>query len=44
MVIRVPVGQLLANVAVAFLGGLAAGLLPARRAARLGVLTAIATQ
>jgi putative ABC transport system permease protein len=44
MVIRVPVGQLLAIVAVAVLGGLAAGLLPARRAARLGVLTAIATQ
>ncbi|WP_432506513.1 FtsX-like permease family protein [Kineococcus arenarius] len=44
LVIEVPAGQLLAVVAVAVLAGLAAGLLPARRAARLDVLTAIATQ
>jgi putative ABC transport system permease protein len=44
LVIRVPVGQLVAIVAAAVLAGLAAGLLPARRAARLDVLTTIATQ
>ncbi|MGY1631048.1 FtsX-like permease family protein [Geodermatophilus sp. SYSU D01186] len=44
LVIEVPVGQLLAVVSVAVLAGLVAGLLPARRAARLDVLTAIATQ
>ncbi|SFT87074.1 putative ABC transport system permease protein [Geodermatophilus amargosae] len=44
LVIEVPVGQLLAVVATAVLAGLVAGLLPARRAARLDVLTAIATQ
>ena len=44
VVVRVPVGQLLAVVAVAVVAGLVAGLLPARRAARLDVLTAIATQ
>lgn len=44
VVIRVPVGQLLVVVALAVLAGLAAGLLPARRAARLDVLTAIASQ
>ncbi|MGY1748686.1 ABC transporter permease [Modestobacter sp. SYSU DS0511] len=43
-VMEVPVGQLLAVVATAVLAGLAAGLLPARRAARLDVLTAIASQ
>jgi putative ABC transport system permease protein len=40
----VPVGQLLAVVALATAGGLLAGLLPARRAARLDVLEAIASQ
>jgi putative ABC transport system permease protein len=44
LVIHIPAGQLLAVVAIAVLAGLAAGLLPARRAARLDVLTAIATQ
>lgn len=44
VVLRVPVGQLFAIVAVTVVGGLVAGLLPARRAARLDVLTAIATQ
>ncbi|WP_347059871.1 FtsX-like permease family protein [Blastococcus sp. HT6-30] len=43
-VMRVPVGHLLVMVAAAMLAGLAAGLLPARRAARLDVLTAIATR
>ena len=40
----VPVGQLLAVVAIATAGGLLAGLLPARRAGRLDVLEAIASQ
>jgi putative ABC transport system permease protein len=44
LVIRVPVAQLLAVVGAAVVAGLLAGLLPARRAARLDVLTAIATQ
>lgn len=44
VVIEVPVGQLLAVVALAVAAGLAAGLLPARRAARLDVLSAIASQ
>ncbi|MGY1605294.1 FtsX-like permease family protein [Geodermatophilus sp. SYSU D00815] len=44
LVIEVPVGQLLVVVAAAVLAGLVTGLLPARRAARLDVLTAIATQ
>jgi putative ABC transport system permease protein len=44
LVIRVPVGQLLAVVGAAVAAGLLAGLLPARRAARLDVLTAIAAQ
>jgi putative ABC transport system permease protein len=44
LVMQVPLGQLLAVVAIAVLAGLAAGLLPARRAARLDVLTAIASQ
>jgi putative ABC transport system permease protein len=44
LIIRVPVIQLLAVMGAAVLAGLAAGLLPARRAARLDVLTAIATQ
>jgi putative ABC transport system permease protein len=43
LVVRVPVGQLVAIVVVAVLAGLVAGLVPARRAARLDVLTAIAT-
>ncbi|MGC9671132.1 ABC transporter permease [Planosporangium sp. 12N6] len=43
LVVRVPTGQLLAIVGAAVLAGLTAGLLPARRAARLDVLTAIAT-
>lgn len=43
VVVRVPVGQLLLIVSAAVLAGLIAGLLPARRAARLDVLTAIAT-
>ncbi|WP_259401676.1 FtsX-like permease family protein [Microbispora sp. H13382] len=41
--LTLPVGQLLLVVAVAAVAGLLAGLLPARRAARLDVLTAIAT-
>ena len=41
-VLRVPAGQLGAVAAVAVLAGLAAGLLPARRAGRLDLLTAIA--
>ena len=41
-VLRMPAGQLAAVAAVAVLAGLAAGLLPARRAGRLDVLTAIA--
>jgi putative ABC transport system permease protein len=44
LLIRVPVGRLAVFTAIAVLAGLAAGLLPARRAARLDVLTAIATQ
>jgi putative ABC transport system permease protein len=44
LVIRVPVVQLLVVVGAAVVAGLLAGLLPARRAARLDVLTAIATQ
>ncbi|WP_337060687.1 FtsX-like permease family protein [Kineococcus sp. G2] len=44
LVIEVPAGQLLAVVVAAVLAGLVAGLLPARRAARLDVLTAIATR
>ena len=44
LVVSVPAGQLAGLVVVAVLAGLAAGLLPARRAARLDVLTAIATQ
>jgi putative ABC transport system permease protein len=44
LVIRVPIVQLLAVVGAAVLAGLLAGLLPARRAARLDVLTAIASQ
>jgi putative ABC transport system permease protein len=44
LVIRVPVAQLLAVVGAAVVAGLLAGLLPARRATRLDVLTAIATQ
>ena len=42
LVVRVPVAQLVEIVVAAVLAGLAAGLLPARRAARLDVLTAIA--
>ncbi|MGY1814975.1 FtsX-like permease family protein [Blastococcus sp. SYSU D00820] len=42
--IQVPVLPLLALMGAAVLAGLAAGLLPARRAARLDVLTAIATR
>ncbi|WP_405088411.1 ABC transporter permease [Microbispora sp. NBC_01389] len=41
--LTLPTGQLLLVVAVAALAGLVAGLLPARRAARLDVLAAIAT-
>jgi putative ABC transport system permease protein len=44
LTIRVPVAQLLAVVTAAVLAGLGAGLLPARRAARLDVLEAIATE
>jgi putative ABC transport system permease protein len=44
LIIQVPVVQLAVVAAAAVLAGLAAGLLPARRAARLDVLTAIATQ
>jgi putative ABC transport system permease protein len=44
LIIQVPVLQLAVVAAAAVLAGLAAGLLPARRAARLDVLTAIATQ
>jgi putative ABC transport system permease protein len=44
LVIRVPVLPLLIVVAGSVAAGLAAGLLPARRAARLDVLTAIAAQ
>jgi putative ABC transport system permease protein len=44
LVVSVPVGQLVGLVVVAVLAGLAAGLLPARRAARLDILTANATQ
>ncbi|MGY2067645.1 FtsX-like permease family protein [Blastococcus sp. SYSU DS0619] len=43
-VMEVPLGQLLVIVAAAMTSGLAAGLPPARRAARLDVLTAIATR
>jgi putative ABC transport system permease protein len=39
-----PGGRLVAVVAVAVLAGLVAGLLPARRAARLDVLAAIAAE
>jgi putative ABC transport system permease protein len=42
--VQVPVGQLAAVAVVAVVAGLVAGLLPARRAARLDVLTAIATE
>jgi putative ABC transport system permease protein len=42
-VLEIPVVQLLAVVAATVLAGLVAGLVPARRAARLDVLTAIAT-
>jgi putative ABC transport system permease protein len=42
--LRVPVGQLSAVTGLAGLAGVAAAVLPARRAARLDVLTAIATQ
>ncbi|WP_220505129.1 ABC transporter permease [Microbispora sp. H10830] len=41
--LTLPVGPLLLVVAVAAVAGLLAGLLPARRAARFDVLTAIAT-
>ncbi|WP_161628181.1 FtsX-like permease family protein [Microbispora catharanthi] len=41
--LTLPVGPLLLVVAVAAVAGLPAGLLPARHAARLDVLTAIAT-
>jgi putative ABC transport system permease protein len=44
LVVSVPAGQLVATVVLAVLAGLAAGLLPARRAARLDVLDAIAAQ
>jgi putative ABC transport system permease protein len=44
VLLRVPVLRLAVVVAGAVLAGLAAGLLPARRAARLDVLAAIATQ
>jgi putative ABC transport system permease protein len=44
LVIQIPVVQLLAVVVSAVLAGLLAGLLPARRAARLDVLAAIASQ
>jgi putative ABC transport system permease protein len=44
LVVSVPAGQLVVTVVLAVLAGLAAGLLPARRAARLDVLDAIATQ
>jgi putative ABC transport system permease protein len=44
LMVSVPAGQLVATVVLAVLAGLAAGLLPARRAARLDVLEAIATQ
>ncbi len=43
VVLHVPAGRLAAIVVVAVVAGLAAGLLPARRAARLDVLTAVAT-
>jgi putative ABC transport system permease protein len=43
-VLRVPAGQLVVVAVAAVVAGLAAGLLPARRAARLDVLTAIAAQ
>ena len=43
-VLRIPVGQLLVIVVVASGAGVAAAWLPARRAARLDVLAAIATQ
>jgi putative ABC transport system permease protein len=39
----VPVGQLAAYVVVATAGGVVAGLLPGRRAARMDVLEAVAT-
>jgi putative ABC transport system permease protein len=41
--VTVPVDRLVLVIAVATVAGLLAGLLPARRAARLDVLTAIAT-
>ena len=44
MAFTVPVGQLAAYIAVATLGGVLAGLLPGRRAARMNVLDAITTQ
>ncbi|MEW2330754.1 hypothetical protein AB0880_23445 [Micromonospora chersina] len=42
-VLAVPAGRLLLVLAVALAAGLLAGLLPARRAARLDVLTAVGT-
>ena len=44
MDVTIPGGQLLVFLAVAAVAGLLAGVLPARRAARLDVLTAIATE
>jgi putative ABC transport system permease protein len=44
VVIRVPVLQVVAMLTAAVVAGVAAGLLPARRAARLDVLAAVATQ
>ena len=43
-VFAVPVGQLVVMVAIAALAGVGAALYPASRAARLDVLTAIATE
>jgi putative ABC transport system permease protein len=42
--LSVPAGQLLVYVAVAFLIGVIAAVLPARRAARLNILDAIASE
>jgi putative ABC transport system permease protein len=44
MAVTVPVGQVALIVAAATVAGLVAGLLPARRAARMDVLAAIATE
>ncbi len=44
LVVSVPASQLVATVVLAGMAGLAAGLLPARRAARIDVLSAVATQ